>query len=142
VIENKAATMLLEIVSAERSLYSGQVCRLEVVGSLGELGIYPGHTPLLTPLIPGDVRVVYADNSEGVFYLSGGMLEVQPKVATILADVAERAEDLDESAALIAKEKAELALSNQNSEVDYSRALSELAEAVAQLRAIARLRKK
>ncbi len=118
------------------------MCRLEVVGSLGELGIYPGHTPLLTPLIPDDVRVVYADNSEGVFYLSGGMLEVQPKVATILADVAERAEDLDESAALIAKEKAELALSNQSSEVDYSRALSELAEAVAQLRAIARLRKK
>lgn len=141
-IENNASTMLLEIVSAERSLFSGQVCRIEVVGSMGELGIHPGHTPLLSPLVPGDVRVKYEDGTEGVFYLSGGMLEVQPKVVTILADVAERAEDLDESAALIAKEKAELALTDQQSEVDYSRALSELAEAVAQLRAIQRLRRK
>ena len=142
-MENKnSATILLEIVSAERSLFSGEVSRLEVVGSMGELGIYPGHTPLLTPLIPGDVRVLTTDKSEEVFYLSGGILEVQPKVVTILADVAERAEDLDESAALIAKERAEKALADQQSEVDYSRALSELAEAMAQLRAISRLRKK
>ena len=141
-IENNDATILLEIVSAERSLFTGTVRRLEVVGSMGELGIYPGHTPLLTPLVPGDVRALLPDNSQEVFYLSGGILEVQPKVVTILADVAERAEDLDESAALLAKEKAEQALQDQQSEIDYSRAMSELAEAIAQLRAIARLRKK
>jgi len=140
--EHSPDTMLLEIVSAERMLFSGEILKLEVSGVLGELGIHPGHTPLLTAMCPGDVRVKMPDQNDEVFFVSGGMLEVQPKVVTILADTAERADDLDEAAALAAKERAEKAMADRSSEMEYSRALSELADAMARLRAIQRLRKK
>lgn len=135
-----ANTMELDIVSAEASLFSGQVQRLEVTGSMGELGIHPGHTPLLTSLKPGQIFATLEDGSEQVFYMSGGILEVQPHVVTVLADIAQRAEDLDEAAAQAAKERAEEIINNQKSNVDYAEAIVELAQAAAQLRAIQQLR--
>ncbi len=135
---NKA--MNLDIVSAEASLFSGKVLHLSVTGSMGELGIHPGHTPLLTALKPGHIYATLEDGSEEVFYLSGGMLEVQPGVVTVLADVAQRAADLDEAAAKAAKERAEKLIDSKKSKLDYAEAMAELAKAVAQLRAIARVR--
>ena len=135
-----ANTMELDIVSAEASLFSGQVQRLEVTGSMGESGIHPGHTPLLTSLKPGQIFATLEDGSEHVFYMSGGILEVQPHVVTVLADIAQRAEDLDEAAAQAAKERAEEIINNQKANVDYAEAIVELAQAAAQLRAIAQLR--
>lgn len=135
-------TMELEIVSAEASIFSGRVKHVIVTGSMGELGIYPGHTALLTALKPGQVRATLEDETIEVFYISGGMLEAQPEVVTILADTAVRAADLDEAAAEAAKEHAEKVLEDQTSGVEYSRALTELAEAAAQLRAIRELRHK
>jgi F-type H+-transporting ATPase subunit epsilon len=131
-----AKTMQLEIVSAEQSLFSGRVQAIMATGTVGELGIYPGHSPLLTSLKPGQIRAILADGREDVFYMSGGMLEVQPDLVTVLADTALRAADLDEAAALAAKELAVKKLSEQKSGIEYSRALSELAEAAAQLKAI------
>lgn len=136
-----AKTMQLEIVSAERALFSGAVRSLVATGSVGELGIYPGHTALLTSLKPGQIFVTLEDGREEVFYMSGGMLEVQPEVVTVLADVAVRAADLDEAAAVAAKELAQKRLSEQKSGIEYSRALSELAEAAAQLKAIETIRR-
>lgn len=136
-----AKTMQLEIVSAERALFSGRVRALVATGSVGELGIYPGHTALLTSLKPGQIFVTLEDGREEVFYMSGGMLEVQPEIVTVLADVAVRAADLDEAAALEAKELAQKRLSEQKSGIEYSRALSELAEAAAQLKAIETIRR-
>jgi F-type H+-transporting ATPase subunit epsilon len=132
----------LEIVSAEASVFNGKVERLAVTGSQGELGIHPGHTPLLTTLKPGQVDAILEGGEETVFYISGGMLEVQPHLVTILADTAVRAADLDEAAAVTAKEHAEQAIEDKRSEVEYSKAVAELAEAVAQIRAISALRKK
>ncbi len=136
-----AKTMQLEIVSAERSLFSGRVRALVATGSVGELGIYPGHTALLTSLKPGQIFVTLEEGREEVFYMSGGMLEVQPEIVTVLADVAVRAADLDEAAALEAKELAQKRLAEQKSGIEYSRALSELAEAAAQLKAIETIRR-
>jgi F-type H+-transporting ATPase subunit epsilon len=134
-------TMQLEIVSAEASILSKVVTSVIVSGQMGELGLYPGHLQLLTSLKPGQVRAFAEDGSEMVFYISGGMLEVQPDQVTVLADTAARAEDLDEAAAKAAEQRAEKILSDKKSELDYSQALIELAEASAQLRAIAQLRK-
>jgi len=126
----------LNVVSAENSLFSGNIESLQITGSEGELGIMPGHTPLLTSLKPGMARIVKEGGDEEVIYLSGGMLEVQPNQVTVLADVAIRGGDLDEEAALQAKERAEKHLNDHGSDIDYAEAASELARAVAQLRVI------
>lgn len=133
--------MELDIVSAEAAIFSGPVTFLAVTGSLGELGIYPGHTALITTLKPGQIKANLENGTEEVFYISGGILEVQPKVVTVLADTAVRATDLDEAAAKAAQAHAEKILNEQEAGVNYSRALTELAEAAAQLRAIQMLRK-
>lgn len=134
-------TMQLDIVSAEKALFHGDVKFLAITGSAGELGIYPGHTALLTALKPGQVRVELKEGQEEIFYISGGMLEVQPDVATILADTAVRADDLDEAAAQSAMEHAEKILTERKAGLEYSTALTELAEATAQLRVIKAMRK-
>ena len=134
-------TMHLTIVSAEAAIFSGVVEMVIANGTIGELGILPGHTPLVTSLKPGVIRAVLQGGQEEVFYVSGGVLEVQPDIVTVLADTAVRAADLDEAAALEVKERAEKALSSKKAEIEYSAALSELSEAAAQLRAIQRLRK-
>jgi len=135
-------TLRIDIVSAEREIFSGQADMVFATGIMGELGIAPGHTPLLTALKPGNIRVKMADQSEEVFYISGGMLEVQPFVVTVLADTALRANDIDEAAALAAKESAEKLLAQKSSEIDFARASSELAEAIAQLQAVRKLKEK
>ncbi len=135
-------TFQLDIVSAEKSIFSGSVDSLIASGELGELGINPGHAPLLTSLKPGTVTVKDHEGKEESFYVSGGMLEVQPHITTILADTATRADDVDEAAAIAAKEAAEAAMADQNSEIEYSKAATELAEAVAQLRTLQAIRKK
>lgn len=135
-------TVHCDIVSAEQSLFSGLVELVVATGSQGELGITFGHAPLLTDLKPGPVRVVKQEGEEEIYYLSGGFLEVQPNTISILADTALRADDLDEAAAMEAKQQAEHDLSNQSGEFDYSRAASQLAAAAAQLRTIEQLRKK
>lgn len=135
-------TVHLDIVSVERELFSGLVQFIAVDGLLGELGIAPGHAPLLTGLKPGPVKIIKQDGSEDYFYVSGGMLEVQPSRVIILADTALRAHDVDEAAAIEAKKRAEQALHNQTEEIEYSRATAELAEAAAQLRTLQAIRKK
>lgn len=137
-----AITMHLDIVSAEEEIFSGVVEMLVATGELGELGIVPGHSPLLTLLKPGEIRVTLQGGSEQIYYVSGGMLEVQPFYTTVLADTVARAEEIDESAALAAKAAAEEALANKNEELDYSKAAAELARAVAQIRAIKKIRQK
>jgi len=134
--------MLLDIVSAESKVYSSDVAFVAVTGAQGELGIYPGHTALITQIKPGQVHAQLLDDEEVFFYISGGVIEVQPDAVTILADTAARADDLDEAAANAAKEHAERILADQQSGVEYSTALTELAEAAAQLRAISQLRQK
>ena len=141
-VDVKQKAMTLDIVSAERLLFSGDVLQIEVSGEMGELGVCPGHTPLLTSIKPGNVCVVLPNQKEEVYYVSGGMLEVQPEVVTVLADPAARADDIDQAQALAAKERAEKAVSERRSEIEYSQALAELADATARLRAIQRLRKK
>ena len=135
-------SMVLDIVSAEASIFNGVVTYLSVTGGSGELGIHPGHTALLTSLKSGQVVAKLEDGQEEVFFISGGMLEVQPESVTILSDTAARAEDLDEAAAIAAKEQAEKAITDKRSELEHSKAVAELAEAVAQIRAIQSLRKK
>lgn len=134
--------MQLEIVSAEAAIFSGKVEKIIVTGSMGELGIYPGHRQLLTSLKPGQISAMLEHSKEEIFYISGGMLEVQPEVVIVLADTALRAADLDEAAAITAKEEAEQRLGKKKSGIEYSRAMTELAEAVAQLRAIHMIRKR
>lgn len=134
--------MQIEIVSAEVSIFSGEATHIIVTGLLGELGIYPGHTQLLTALKPGPVRIVKPDGEDEILYISGGILEVQPQLVSILADTAIRAADLDELAALEAKEHAERILSDKQADIDYAKATAELAQAVAQLQAISKLKKK
>ncbi|MFA7095608.1 MAG: F0F1 ATP synthase subunit epsilon [Gammaproteobacteria bacterium] len=136
-----AMTMHVDIVSAEASIFSGLVEMLVAPAERGEVGILPHHAQMIASLRPGEVRVKIPNGEEQYFYVSGGLLEVQPHVVTVLADTAVRARDLDEAAALEAKRRAEEALANRQADFDYARAQAELAEAVAQLRAIERLRK-
>ena len=136
------ASLRLDIVSAEKQIFSGDVASVLVTGEEGELGIAPGHSQLLTILRPGYVRALMANQTEEVFYISGGMLEVQPYIVSVLADTAARADDLDEAAAQAAKEQAEKALAGKMAAMDFARATTELAEAIAQIRAIQRLRKR
>ena len=134
-------TMHCDIVSAEKSIFSGLVEMVVAAGSLGDLGIAPGHAPLLTALIPGPVKLILQNGEEEVFYVSGGFLEVQRGVVTLLSDTALRADDLDEAAAQQAVEDAERAIANQGAEFDYSIAAAQLAEAAAQLRSLRKIRK-
>lgn len=136
-----AMTMHCDIVSAEENIFSGRVEMIVATGTLGDLGIAPGHAPLLTGLNPGPVRLIKDGGEEEVFYVSGGYLEVQRGVATLLADTALRANDMDEAAALEAKEEAERAMARQESDFEYSAAAAQLAEAAAQLRALRQLKK-
>lgn len=137
-----AMTVHVDVVSAEEQIFSGLAEFVVVPGEMGELGIYPRHTALLTRIKPGAVRIKRPDQEqEELVYVSGGMLEVQPSVVTILADTAIRGADLDEARALEAKQAAEEALKNRTSDIDYAQAQAELAEAIAQLRAIQQLRK-
>ncbi|KTD18703.1 F1 sector of membrane-bound ATP synthase, epsilon subunit [Legionella lansingensis] len=134
-------TTHLDIVSAEQEIFSGVVEMVVATGELGEIGIIPGHAPLLTLLKPGEVRVTLPGGAHEVYYVSGGMLEVQPYYVTVLADAVERAEDLDEAQALAAKARAEEAMASKGADIDYSKAAAELARAVAQIRAIQKIRK-
>lgn len=134
-------TIHVDIVSAEKEIYSGTAEMVFAPLVTGEVGVLPRHAPLLARMKPGEVRVRTA-TEELSFYVSGGLLEVQPHVVTVLADTAARAKDLDEAAALKAKERAEEALKNRKTEIDYARAQAELAEALAQLRAIQKLRER
>ncbi len=137
-----AMTIHVDIVSAEGEIFSGLAEMVYAPASMGEVGIAPRHTPLVTRLKPGEVRVDQGGSKEMLhFYVSGGILEVQPHVVTVLADTAIRAADLDEAAAQEAKRRAEDAMSDRSAEFEYARAQAELAEAVAQLRAIERIRK-
>ncbi len=133
-------TIHCDIVSAEGAIFSGLVQMLVATGSEGELGIGYGHAPLLTGLIPGPIRITKQDGEEEVYYVSGGYLEVQPGVVSVLADTAIRAGDVDEAAAEEARRAAEQALANQSGDFDYGRASAQLAEAAAQLRTLRKLR--
>lgn len=133
-------TIHCDIVSAEQEIFSGLVEMLVATGSEGELGVSYGHAPLLTSLIPGPIRIIRQDGDEDVYYVSGGFLEIQPGVVSVLADTAIRAEDVDEASAEEARQAAEHALANQTGEFDYGRASAQLAEAAAQLAALRKLR--
>jgi F-type H+-transporting ATPase subunit epsilon len=136
-----ATTIRCEIVSAEAEIFHGTATLVVASGDDGELGIAPRHAPLITRLRPGQVRVIAENGDEQFFYVSGGIIEVQPQVVTVLADTAIRAKDLDESAANQAKEQAERLLANRTDAVEIAQAQVELAQAIAQLQAIERLRK-
>ena len=137
-----AMTIHVDVVSAEESLFSGLAEFVALPGEAGELGILPGHVPLLTRIKPGAVRIkVQNQSEEELIFVAGGMLEVQPNLVTVLADTAIRGKDLDEAKALDAKKRAEEALANRSAELDYARAQAELAEAIAQLAALKKLRK-
>ena len=137
-----AMTIHVDIVSAEQAIFSGVAEMVFAPAVMGEVGIVPRHTPLLTFLKPGDVRVRLPGGEEETFYVSGGVLEVQPHVVTILSDIGVRARDLDEAKAMEAKERAERVLATTKADMEYAKAEAELAQAVAQLQAIRRLRKK
>lgn len=137
-----ATTVHIDIVSAEAAIFSGLATMVFAPGVMGELGILPRHTPLLTRLKAGEIRVRTPEGTEEAFYVSGGILEIQPHGITVLSDTALRAKDIDEAAALNAKQRAEAILADQEGDFDYARAQTELAEAIAQLQAIARLKKK
>lgn len=135
-------TVQCEIVSAEKEVFSGQVTMVSVSGLDGDLGIMPGHSPLLTKLRPAPVRVTLDDGNEEIFYVSGGFMEVQPSLITVLADVAERAENLDQAAAEQARQRAIEALESKNAELDYSLARAQLTQATGRLRTIEELKRK
>ena len=138
-----AHTIHVDVVSAEEEIFTGEAEFVALPGEAGELGIYPQHTPLITRIRPGAVRIKVPGQAEDEFvFVAGGILEVQPNVVTVLADTAIRGHDLDEAKAAEAKRLAEEALTNKDSAIDYAKAQAELATAVAQLAAIARLRKK
>lgn len=137
-----ANTIHIDIVSAEGQIFSGEASMVFVPGSQGELGIAPRHAPLLTTLSAGEVRVQTQGQEEQSFYVGGGALEIQPHLVTVLADTAARAHDLDEAAALAAKQRAEDAVRERKDKVEIAEAQAELLRAMAQLRAIERLRKK
>jgi len=137
-----AMTLHVDIVSAEAEIFSGTATMVFAPAEMGEVGIAPRHAPLLTRLKPGEVRVQNQSGEEEMFYVSGGMLEVQPHIVTVLADTAIRAHDLDEAQAQEAKLRAEKLLADRSTDIDYARAQAELAESMAQLAAIRKLREK
>ena len=137
-----AMTVHCDIVSAEEAIFSGLVEFVSMRGSLGELGIYAGHTPLLSEIKPGPVELRKQGGEEDIFYVSGGFIEVQPHKITVLADTALRANDLDEATALEAQKHAETEMADKQGELDYSRATTQLAEATAQLRTLEQIRRK
>ena len=137
------ATVHIDVVSAEESIFSGEAEFIAAPAQMGEVGIYPRHAPMITSIKPGALRIKLADkNEEQLIYISGGILEVQPGVVTVLADTAIRGHDLDEAQANAAKKAAEEAMKNRASDVDYAKAQAELAEAIAQIQAIQKLRQK
>ena len=137
-----ANTIHVDIVSAEGQIFSGDANMVFVPASEGEIGIAPRHAPLLTTLKAGEVRVQIDNQDEQSFYVGGGALEIQPHLVTVLADTAQRAHDLDEAAAIAAKQRAQEAMADKSGQIDLAEAQAELARAIAQLRAIERLRKK
>ena len=137
------ATVHIDVVSAEESIFSGEAEFIAAPAQMGEVGIYPHHAPMITSIKPGALRIKLAHkNEEQLIYISGGILEVQPGVVTVLADTAIRGHDLDEAQANAAKKAAEEAMKNRSSDVDYAKAQAELAEAIAQIQAIQKLRQK
>ena len=137
-----ANTIQVDIVSAEEQIFSGAAEMVFAPAVMGEVGIAPRHTPLISPLKPGEVRLAMGDGKEEFFFISGGILEVQPHLVTVLSDTAIRAHDLNEAAALEAKKRAEDALADQQSDLDVAKAKAELAAAAAQIAAIQKWRKK
>ncbi len=137
-----AMTMHVNIVSAESEIYSGTVIQVFAPAEMGEVGVMPRHAPMLSTLKAGVVRVIPQDGEEQTFFVSGGILEIQPHVVTILSDTALRAADIDEAAAQEAKSRAEAAMKDKASDMDYAKAKSELIEAVAQIEALKKIRKK
>ena len=135
------ATIHVDIVSAEGEIFSGEAAMVFAPAAMGDIGIAPRHAPLLTTLRPGEVRVQTPAGEEQFFYVSGGAIEIQPHLVTVLADTALRAHDLDEAAALQAKQRAEEALRNRDDKMDTAKLQAELAQAAAQIRAIEKLRK-
>lgn len=135
------STIRCDIVSAEQEIFHGNVQMVVATGEMGELGIAPRHAPLITRLKPGQVRLLLENGEEQFFYVSGGILEVQPQVVTVLTDTAVRAADLDEAAARSAKEQAERALANRTDAIEVAEAQAQLMQAVAQLQALERLRR-
>lgn len=131
-----AMTFHLDVVSAEKQLFSGRAESIQVTGSEGELGVFPGHTPLLTSITPGMIRITKQNGEQEIIYLSGGMLEVQPTVVTVLADTAIRGVDLDQAKAEESKRRAEDRIFNKHGDMNYAQAASDLAKAIAQLRVI------
>ena len=137
-----AKTIQVDIVSAEEQIFSGEAYMVYAPAIMGEVGIAPRHTPLISPLKPGEVRLDMGDGKEEFFFISGGILEVQPHLVTVLSDTAIRAADLDEAAALEANKRAEDALADQQSDLDVAKARAEIAAAAAQIAAIKKLRHK
>jgi len=137
-----ASTIKIDVVSAEESIFSGEAAFVVAPALMGEVGIYPRHTPMLTSIKPGALRIQLENGEEQLIFISGGILEVQPGLVTVLADTAIRGSDLDEAKALEVKRLAEETLKSNASEVNYAAAQVELAEAMAQLQAISKLRKK
>ena len=135
------ATIMVDVVSAEESVFSGEADFVALPGDQGELGILPGHTPLITRIRPGAVRIQF-NGKEELIFVAGGILEVQPKAVTVLADTAIRGDDLDEAKAEEARRKAEEALANRSTDINYAAAQAELSEAMAQLAALRKLRGK
>jgi F-type H+-transporting ATPase subunit epsilon len=135
------STIRCDIVSAEQEIFHGNVSMVIATGEMGELGIAPRHAPLITRLKPGQVRLKLENGDEQFFYVSGGILEVQPQVVTVLADTALRAADLDEAAARKAKDEAERALANRSNALEIAEAQNQLAQAMAQLQALEHLRR-
>ncbi len=137
------ATIHVDVVSAEGGIFSGEAKFVALPGEMGELGIYPRHTPLITRIKPGAVRIVRADNDEEEFvFVAGGILEIQPGTVTVLADTAIRGHDLDEAKATQAKQLAEEAMKNAKSDIDFAKAQSEFATMAAQIVALRKFRKK
>lgn len=134
--------MHLDIVSAEEEIFSGNVKNVIAAAMMGEVGIYPKHTPMITPLKPGEVKIITEQDEEMLFFISGGVIEVQPDIVTVLADTAIRGEDLDEAKAEESKKRAEEALADKSDNIDAAKALAELAQAAAQLKMIETIRKK
>lgn len=134
-------TIKVEVVSAENEIFSGEAAVLIASAAAGEVGIYPQHAPLLTTLKPGDIRIQGVDGEEQVIYVSGGILEVTPKKVTVLSDTAIRADDIDEAAAQEAQRKAEQAMKDSSDDINYAKAKIELAQAIAQIQALKKLRK-
>ena len=134
--------MHLDIVSAEEEIFSGNVKNIIAAAMMGEVGIFPKHTPMITPLKPGEVKIITDQDEEKLFFISGGVLEVQPDIVTVLADTAIRGEDLDEAKAAESKKRAEEALADKSDKIEAAKALAELAQAAAQLKMIEKIRRK